>query len=124
MYTALARYLPEEQQLGRWVREYFKGSTALSDRCSTSPSFVTQCPIAANHSFLYTFPSGQQAGTFWYHSHLCELISFVPRFIESDVLVATQYCDGLRGALVIYDPNDPNKHLYGKQHQPTPSNAD
>jgi len=23
-----------------------------------------------------------------------------------------QYCDGLRGALVIYDPNDPNKDLY------------
>lgn len=35
------------------------------------------------------------AGTFWYHSHL-----------------ATQYCDGLRGALVIYDPDDPHKDLY------------
>lgn len=29
-------------------------------------------------------------GTFWYHSHL-----------------ATQYCDGLRGPLVVYDPEDP-----------------
>lgn len=34
-------------------------------------------------------------GTFWYHSHL-----------------STQYCDGLRGAFVVYDPNDPNAHLY------------
>lgn len=36
-----------------------------------------------------------KAGTFWYHSH-----------------VATQYCDGLRGPLVVYDPNDPHAHLY------------
>lgn len=34
-------------------------------------------------------------GTFWYHSH------------ES-----VQYCDGLRGPLVIYDPDDPHKDLY------------
>ena len=34
-------------------------------------------------------------GTFWYHSHF-----------------RNQYCDGLRGALVIEDPNDPQKHLY------------
>ncbi|KAJ7688671.1 laccase 5 [Mycena rosella] len=52
-------------------------------------SFVTQCPIAANNSFLYDFTP---SGTFWYHSHL-----------------STQYCDGLRG---LYDPNDPHKDLY------------
>ena len=34
-------------------------------------------------------------GTFWYHSHL-----------------STQYCDGLRGAFVVYDPNDPHASLY------------
>ena len=34
-------------------------------------------------------------GTFWYHSHL-----------------STQYCDGLRGAFVVYDPNDPHADLY------------
>ncbi|KAJ6598085.1 laccase 3 [Mycena vulgaris] len=50
---------------------------------------ITECPIAANHSFLYDFTP---SGTFWYHSHL-----------------STQYCDGLRGPLVIYDPNDPHK---------------
>ncbi|KAJ7730019.1 laccase [Mycena maculata] len=59
------------------------------------PSFVTQCPIAANNSFLYDFEAPGQAGTYWYHSHL-----------------STQYCDGLRGALVIYDPEDPQKDLY------------
>ncbi|KAJ7166783.1 laccase 1 precursor [Mycena filopes] len=69
----------------------FQRNTSWAD----GPSFVTQCPIAANHSFLYDFEAPGQAGTFWYHSHL-----------------STQYCDGLRGALVLYDPVDPQKHLY------------
>ena len=34
-------------------------------------------------------------GTYWYHSH-----------------ISTQYCDGLRGAFIVYDPNDPNADLY------------
>ncbi|KAJ7688073.1 laccase [Mycena rosella] len=50
------------------------------------------CPIATGHSFLYDFDVPDQAGTFWYHSHL-----------------STQYCDGLRGPMVVYDPNDPAK---------------
>ncbi|KAJ8592035.1 laccase [Rhizopogon salebrosus TDB-379] len=58
-------------------------------------SFVTQCPIAQNHSFLHTFSAPNQAGTYWYHSHY-----------------SIQYCDGLRGPLVIYDPNDPLAYMY------------
>ncbi len=34
-------------------------------------------------------------GTYWYHSHF-----------------KAQYCDGLRGPLVIYDPYDPHLALY------------
>jgi len=59
------------------------------------PSFVTQCPIVPKDRFLYNFTVPDQAGTFWYHSHF-----------------RNQYCDGLRGALIISDPNDPQKHLY------------
>ncbi|KAG7439481.1 putative laccase 5 [Guyanagaster necrorhizus] len=59
------------------------------------PSFVNQCPIAANHSFLYDFTVPDQAGTFWYHSHL-----------------STQYCDGLRGPMVVYNPSDPHRSRY------------
>jgi iron transport multicopper oxidase len=55
------------------------------------PAFVNQCPIASGDSFLYDFTAADQAGTFWYHSHL-----------------STQYCDGLRGPMVIYDPDDPH----------------
>ncbi|KAK1229545.1 laccase, multicopper oxidase, benzenediol:oxygen oxidorectuctase [Marasmius sp. AFHP31] len=59
------------------------------------PAFVNQCPIAHKTSFLYDYPTGNQAGTFWYHSHL-----------------STQYCDGLRGVIVVYDPEDPFKSMY------------
>ncbi|KAI0690882.1 laccase B [Cerioporus squamosus] len=58
-------------------------------------AFVNQCPIVAGNSFLYDFTAADQAGTYWYHSHL-----------------NTQYCDGLRGAMVVYDPQDPHKDLY------------
>ncbi|KAK0200615.1 laccase lcc5 [Desarmillaria ectypa] len=69
----------------------FQKGTGWAD----GPAFVSQCPIVKNDSFLYTFDSADQAGTFWYHSHL-----------------STQYCDGLRGPLIIYDPNDPHADLY------------
>ena len=69
----------------------FQKTTAWAD----GPAFVTQCPIISGDSFLYDFNVPDQAGTFWYHSHL-----------------STQYCDGLRGAFVIYDPEDPHKDLY------------
>ncbi|KAJ4471523.1 laccase [Lentinula aciculospora] len=65
-------------------------------------AFVSQCPITANHSFLYDFDVPDQAGTFWYHSHL-----------------SVQYGDGLRGPLVIYDPEDPQQDLYDVDDEST-----
>ncbi|KAI0043602.1 multicopper oxidase [Auriscalpium vulgare] len=65
-------------------------------------AFVNQCPIIPKHSFLYDFDTRNQAGTFWYHSHF-----------------ATQYCDGLRGAIVIYDDKDPQKYLYDVDDEST-----
>ncbi|OJA14707.1 hypothetical protein AZE42_04374 [Rhizopogon vesiculosus] len=58
-------------------------------------AFITQCPIPSNGSFLHRFSAPGQTGTYWYHSHF-----------------STQYCDGLRGPIVIYDPEDPHKDLY------------
>ncbi|KAJ6511592.1 yellow laccase [Mycena vitilis] len=77
---------------------FFQKNTSWAD----GPAFVSQCPIAANDSFLYTFSTADQAGTFWYHSHL-----------------STQYCDGLRGVIVVYDPNDPHKSLYDVDDETT-----
>ncbi|KAF8515454.1 Cupredoxin [Gautieria morchelliformis] len=59
------------------------------------PAGVTQCPIAPGNSYAYHVELGDQAGTYWYHSHL-----------------STQYSDGLRGPLIIYDPEDPHMDLY------------
>nr|UES62898.1 laccase 5 [Cyathus bulleri] len=66
------------------------------------PVGVNQCPISPGHSFTYSFNPQNQAGTFWYHSHF-----------------GTQYCDGLRGPLVIYDPRDPYRRLYDVDDEST-----
>jgi iron transport multicopper oxidase len=70
---------------------FFQSHSAWAD----GPAFVTQCPIAPGNSFLYDFKANGQAGTFWYHSHY-----------------RTQYCDGLRGPIVVYDPKDPHRSRY------------
>ncbi|KAF8196123.1 yellow laccase [Pholiota molesta] len=70
---------------------FFQKGTDWAD----GPVGVTQCPIKPGNSFQYQFATPGQAGTFWYHSH-----------------DSTQYCDGLRGAFVVYDPNDPYKSQY------------
>ena len=56
---------------------------------------VTQCSIMPNQSYVYRFHTANQSGTYWYHSHH-----------------AIQYGDGLKGILVIKDPNDPWKSFY------------
>ncbi|KAI0062714.1 laccase [Artomyces pyxidatus] len=66
------------------------------------PAFVTQCPIIPGNSFLYNFNVPDQAGTYWYHSHF-----------------RNQYCDGLRGAIVIYDLLDPHLLLYDVDNDDT-----
>ncbi|KAF9259959.1 laccase [Marasmius fiardii PR-910] len=66
------------------------------------PTMVTQCPITPGSSFEYQFQAADQAGTFWYHSHF-----------------STQYCDGLRGAMVVYDPQDPHASLYDVDDEST-----
>ncbi|KAL0946355.1 hypothetical protein HGRIS_012588 [Hohenbuehelia grisea] len=73
-----------------WHGLFMKGSN-----WADGGAMVNQCPIGPRNSFLYSFSVPDQAGTFWYHSHY-----------------KTQYCDGLRGAIVIEDPNDPHKSLY------------
>ncbi|KAJ7760329.1 putative laccase 1d precursor [Mycena olivaceomarginata] len=61
---------------------FFQARTSGMD----GPSFVNQCPIAPGATFDYVFDTAGQTGNYWYHSHL-----------------STQYCDGLRGAFVVYD---------------------
>ncbi|KAJ6586497.1 laccase2 [Mycena vulgaris] len=77
---------------------FFQARTSGMD----GPSFVNQCPIAPSTTFDYVFDTAGQTGNYWYHSHL-----------------STQYCDGLRGAFVVYDPNDPLGHLYDVDDEST-----
>nr|AAL89554.2 laccase [Trametes hirsuta] len=77
---------------------FFQHGTNWAD----GPAFINQCPISPGHSFLYDFQVPDQAGTFWYHSHL-----------------STQYCDGLRGPFVVYDPNDPHASRYDVDNDDT-----
>ncbi|KIJ21197.1 laccase [Paxillus involutus ATCC 200175] len=58
-------------------------------------AYVTQCPLRPDDAFVYNFTATGQTGTYWYHSHS-----------------ANQYCDGLRGPVVIYDVADPLGHMY------------
>ncbi|KAL0949345.1 hypothetical protein HGRIS_009415 [Hohenbuehelia grisea] len=65
-------------------------------------AWITQCPIASGDDYTYRFNVGEQTGTYWYHSH-----------------VTSQYCDGLRGPLIIYDDPDPFKDLYDVDNEST-----
>ncbi|VDB98171.1 unnamed protein product [Peniophora sp. CBMAI 1063] len=93
---------------------HWHGIDQLHSNWADGVDSVTQCPIIPGNSFLYNFTIPDQAyvyqfihferpltsvtslsGTFLYHSHY-----------------SNQYCDGLRGALIVRDPEDPQKHLY------------
>nr|AGY56176.1 laccase 8 [Volvariella volvacea] len=81
---------------------HWHGLFQRGSQWADGPAFVTQCPISPGHKFTYRFTATEEAGTYWYHSHL-----------------DAQYCDGLRGAFVIYDPNDPHLDLYDVDDEST-----
>ncbi|KAL0066669.1 hypothetical protein AAF712_006272 [Marasmius tenuissimus] len=73
------------------------------DAFQEGTSFVEACPIAPQSSFVYDIQlDPNQAGNHWYRSHL-----------------SVQYVDGLRGPLIIYDPDDPQAHLYDVDDEST-----
>ncbi|KAK3297987.1 Cupredoxin [Chaetomium fimeti] len=62
------------------------------------PVSVTQCPIVTSDlPFTYNF-TVDQPGTYWYHSH-----------------IHGQYPDGLRGPLIVHDPESPFKDMYDEE---------
>ncbi|KAF9264305.1 laccase [Marasmius fiardii PR-910] len=77
---------------------FFQARTSYAD----GPAFVNQCPIPPGNDFHYVFDIAGQSGSYWYHSHL-----------------SSQYCDGLRGVFIVYDPDDPLKHLYDVDDEST-----
>jgi hypothetical protein len=108
MYMTISLIRPWSQARQSWVErlepflilcltlpQHWHGIMQHTTPWADGPAFVTQCPIVPGNSFLYEFDVPDQAGTFWYHSH-----------------VSVQYCDGLRGAFIVYDPQDPFASLY------------
>ncbi|KZP02622.1 multicopper oxidase, partial [Athelia psychrophila] len=81
-----------------WHGIFQHGGTNYEDGAAS----VTQCPIVPKNGYQYDFSVPDQAGTFWYHSH-----------------VGLQYCDGLRGPFVVYDPEDPHQSLYDVDDEST-----
>ncbi|KAF2995226.1 hypothetical protein E8E13_002310 [Curvularia kusanoi] len=71
---------------------YMNGSTHMD-----GPPAVTQCEIQPGLSFTYNF-TVDQPGTYWYHSH-----------------TRGQYPDGLRGPLIVKDPENPFKDQYDEE---------
>jgi iron transport multicopper oxidase len=71
---------------------FMNGSTHMD-----GPSQTTQCPIPPGGRFTYDF-TVEQPGTYWYHSH-----------------THGQYPDGLRGPLIVHDPENPFKEMYDEE---------
>ncbi|KAL8704756.1 MAG: hypothetical protein Q9201_002103 [Fulgogasparrea decipioides] len=71
---------------------YMKGATHMD-----GPVGVSQCSIPVGGSFTYDF-NIKQPGTYWYHSH-----------------DSGQYPDGLRGALIVNDPDSPYEDQYDEE---------
>ena len=78
-----------------YLPKHFHGIFQKKSNWADGVSYVTQCPLRQEETFTHMFNVGNQTGTYWYHSHY-----------------STQYCDGVRGPLVIYDPEDPLADMY------------
>ncbi|KAF9236088.1 laccase [Melanogaster broomeanus] len=91
-----------DESMNRSTSVHWHGIFQPHTNAMDGTAFVTQCPIAPGNSFTYSFTPPNQAGTFWYHSHF-----------------RLQYCEGLRGAMVIYDPDDPYLSLYDVDDEST-----
>ncbi|KAK4155052.1 putative multicopper like protein [Chaetomidium leptoderma] len=71
---------------------FMRGATHMD-----GPVSVTQCPIPPGERFTYNFTI-DQPGTYWYHSH-----------------IHGQYPDGIRGPLIVHDPESPFKDMYDEE---------
>ena len=88
----LKNSLPDE-----YTSLHFHGLFQKGTNDMDGPPGVVACEIAPGESFTYDFTINQP-GTYWYHSH-----------------TSGQYPDGLRGPLIVNDPNSPYKGQYDEE---------
>ncbi|GKT45119.1 iron transport multicopper oxidase fetC [Colletotrichum spaethianum] len=77
---------------------HFHGIDQISTNWMDGPSMVTQCPLPPDMTMTYSF-TADKGGTYWWHSHNMG-----------------QYPDGMRGPLIIHDPNDPYAGQYDGEY--------
>lgn len=76
---------------------HWHGLSQKGNNANDGISMVAQCPIIPGTSYTYTFTLADP-GTYWYHSHS-----------------PGQYMDGLRGQIIVHDPNSPYKGQYDSE---------
>ncbi|GKV05863.1 hypothetical protein SLEP1_g17818 [Rubroshorea leprosula] len=52
------------------VSIHWHGIRQLRTAWADGPSYITQCPIQTNQSYIYNFTITGQRGTLWYHAHI------------------------------------------------------
>ncbi|GMI65850.1 laccase 17 [Hibiscus trionum] len=52
------------------VTLHWHGIRQLTTGWSDGPSYITQCPIQTNQSYIYNFTITGQRGTLWWHAHI------------------------------------------------------
>lgn len=117
----------QSDQMYKVLSVHWHGIHMYHTTWSDGSATVSQCPVIPNNKFTYVWDTSEargsrQSGTFWYHSHF-----------------SSQYCDGLRGPLIIRDDAEDKKkfnydidsddhiislgdwfHSYGKDFHPGP----
>ncbi|KAI1763595.1 putative ferroxidase [Hypoxylon sp. FL1150] len=73
---------------------HFHGINQISSNNMDGAVGVNQCPLPPDYTVQYQFYA-DEPGTYWYHSH-----------------AMGQYPDGLRGPLIVHDPQDPYQDEY------------
>ncbi|KAI0849334.1 putative ferroxidase [Daldinia vernicosa] len=76
---------------------HFHGINQIRSNFMDGAVGTNQCPLPPDHSVKYRFYA-DAPGTYWYHSHSMG-----------------QYPDGLRGPLIIHDPDDPYQDDYDEE---------
>ncbi|KAI0881802.1 putative ferroxidase [Annulohypoxylon maeteangense] len=76
---------------------HFHGINQISSNDMDGAVGTNQCPLPPDYSVKYRFYA-DAPGTYWYHSHSMG-----------------QYPDGLRGPLIIHDPDDPYEDDYDEE---------
>lgn len=121
---------------------HFHGINQISTNWMDGPSLVTQCPVAPGDSIVYEFEvsptprhdlcpwkttilimvalQADEAGTFWCKLLCCFRDDGVSEWVLTSLPGHShnlgQYPDGLRGPMIIEDPEDPYKNHYDEEY--------